>query len=167
MSDRKNGAAAPRRALPGTITSTHRHELPMSREDVWGLMTEVADFTRWWTWLRSCDAVALAAGEVWRCEVQPPLPYPLRFRVVIDEVKAPQLVRARVEGDVVGDAALELHHSAEGCVASLRSSLAPGSGALRFLSRFAAPVARYGHDWVFDTGARQFVARAIRPVAGD
>jgi hypothetical protein len=153
--------------LPGTITSLHRYELPLPRQAVWSQISEVREFRRWWPWLRACDAVALAAGEVWHCEVQPPLPYPLRFRVVIDEVKAPLLVRARVEGDVVGDAAVELHEAAGGCVASLHSRLAPGNGALRFMSRFAAPIARFGHDWVLDSGARQFIARAVLPVPGE
>jgi hypothetical protein len=52
-------------------------------------------------------------------------------------------------------------------VASLHSSLAPGNAALRLVSRFAAPIARFGHDWVLDTGARQFISRAVVPVAGD
>jgi hypothetical protein len=31
------------------------------------------------------------------------------------------------------------------------------------VSRFAAPIARFGHDWVLDSAARQFIARAIEP----
>jgi uncharacterized protein YndB with AHSA1/START domain len=162
-----NGRPPAHRERPGTITSLHRYELPLPPETVWGLISEVGDYPRWWSWLRACDADALAAGEEWRCEVQPPLPYPLRFRVLIDEVKSARLVQARVEGDVVGDATLELQESDEGCMASLRSSLAPGNSALRLMSRFAAPLARYGHDWVLDSGARQFIARAVRPVPGD
>ena len=44
---------------------------------------------------------------------------------------------------------------------------APGTTALRLVSRFAGPVARFGHDWVLDSGARQFIARAVAPVVGD
>jgi hypothetical protein len=32
---------------------------------------------------------------------------------------------------------------------------------LRAISRLARPVAAFGHDWVLDTGFRQFSARAI------
>ena len=44
---------------------------------------------------------------------------------------------------------------------------APGNTALRLVSRFAAPIARFGHDWVLDSGARQFIARAVEPLVGD
>ena len=46
-------------------------------------------------------------------------------------------------------------------------SLAPGNGALRVMSRFAGPLARVAHDWVLDTGARQFISRAIPAVPGE
>ena len=52
-------------------------------------------------------------------------------------------------------------------MATLRSSLAPGNTALQLVSRFAAPIAKFGHDWVLDSGARQFLARAVVPVSDD
>jgi hypothetical protein len=154
-------AAAPK--LPGSITTEHRYELPVGREVIWALISDVSAYQTWWTWLRIFDANKLVAGEEWRCEVQPPLPYPVRFRVIIDQLHAPETVRARVEGDVVGSAVLTLEEIDGGCTALLTSSLAPGNATLRLVSRLAAPVARFGHDWVLDTGARQFVARAIAP----
>ena len=42
----------------------------------------------------------------------------------------------------------------------LTSSLEPGNGFLRTVARLAAPVVRYGHDWVLDSGARGFIERA-------
>jgi len=35
------------------------------------------------------------------------------------------------------------------------------------VSRLAKPVARFGHDWVLDSGARQFIARAITPTLAE
>jgi len=157
--------------IRGAITTEHRYLLPLGREGVWDLISDVGAYQRWWTWLRIFDAVGLEAGEEWRCEVQPPLPYPVRFRVLIDEVRAPWLVRARVEGDVLGTATLTLEEGtggvdgADGCTALLASSLAPGNATLRLVSRLAAPVARFGHDWVLNSGARQFIAKAT-PTAG-
>lgn len=151
----------------GSITTVHRYDLPLPREEVWGLISEVSHYRRWWPWLRSFDAAALAAGEEWRCAVQPPVPYVVRFRVVIEHVEAPVLVRATVKGDVVGTATLTLDDGEDRCTATLRSSLAPGNSALRLISRFAAPIARFGHDWVLDSGARQFIDRALVPVVGD
>jgi uncharacterized protein YndB with AHSA1/START domain len=154
-------------ALRGTITTVHTYELPLPRQEVWNLIGEVSQYRTWWPWLRAFDAQTLAQGEEWRCEVQPPMPYLVRFGVVIEQVEASVLVRARVIGDVVGVATLMLADSETGCTATLDSALAPGNKALRLVSRFAAPVARFGHDWVLDSGARQFVTRAVEPLVGD
>lgn len=162
-----DAGAPPAIELPGSITTVHRYDLPLPRGEVWGLISEVSHYRRWWPWLRSFDAAALAAGEEWHCVVQPPVPYLVRFGVVIEQVEAPGLVRATVSGDVVGTAALALDDGEDGCTATLWSSLAPGNRALRLVSRFAAPIARFGHDWVLDSGARQFIERAVEPLVGD
>lgn len=157
----------PASAVPGAITTVHRYDMPLPRIEVWSLISEVSSYRNWWPWLRAFDAVALAAGDEWRCEVQPPMPYLVRFGVVIEHVEPAALVRATVTGDVVGLAALTLQDTDTGCTATLDSSLAPGNRALRLVSRFAAPIARFGHDWVLDSGARQFIARAVDPLVGD
>jgi uncharacterized protein YndB with AHSA1/START domain len=145
----------------------HCYDMPLPLAEVWALISDVSHYRTWWPWLRVFEAAALAAGEEWRCEVQPPVPYPVRFRVEIEHIEAPRLVRADVSGDVVGDATLTLDDGGTGCVATLRSSLAPGNTALKLVSRFAGPIARFGHDWVLDSGARQFIARAVEPLVGD
>jgi hypothetical protein len=127
----------------------------------------VRDYTNWWPWLSACDARSLAAGEEWRCEVHPPIPQPVRFRVIIEEIEEPALVRAQVLGDVIGKAILTLDESDVGCVMRLRTSLAPGNRTLRLVSSFTGPIARFAHDWVLDNGARQFVDHAVAPVLGD
>jgi hypothetical protein len=153
--------------LPGTISTVRGYDLPLSRDEVWEQISTVSNYRSWWPWLRRFEAGALAAGEEWRCEVQPPLPYVLRFQVDIEKVLAPTLVHALVLGDVVGDATLELEETEGGCRATMNSALAPGNAALRMLSRFAAPVARFGHDWVLDSGARQFIAHVAPSRLGD
>jgi hypothetical protein len=185
-----NGKAGGGGKRLGAITTVHRYELPLPCESVWSLIGQVQGFRSWWPWLRQFEGQGLAVGDEWRCTVQPPVPYLVRFRVVIDHVEEPYLVRARVLGDVVGDATLTLEASPEavgsapgspsgagsngngraaggGCTASLESSLAPGNRALGVVSRFAAPVARFGHDWVLDSAARQFIAKAVEPALGD
>ena len=157
----------PARERPGSISTVHRYDLPLPRGEVWALISEVSRYRTWWPWLRVFEAVALAEREQWRCEVQPPVPYPVRFRVEIEHVEAPVLVHATVSGDVVGEATLVLQEQATGCLATLRSSLAPGSTTLQVVSRFAGPIARFGHDWVLDSGARQFIARAVEPLVAD
>ena len=157
----------PARELAGSITTVHRYDLPLPRQEVWSLISEVSQYRRWWPWLRVFDAAALAEGEEWGCEVQPPVPYAVRFRVLIEHIEAPVVVRAKVSGDVVGEAILSLEDGNAGCRATLQSSLAPGTTALQLVSRFGGPIARFGHDWVLDSGARQFVARAVEPLVGD
>ena len=149
--------------IPGSITTEHRYDLPIERSAVWTLISDVSAYKTWWSWLRIFEAEGLKRDAEWRCEVQPPLPYPVRFRVIIEETKRASFVRARVEGDVIGTATLTLSDPEEGCVAVLASALAPGNATLRLVSRLASPVARFGHDWVLDSGARQFIARAVTP----
>jgi hypothetical protein len=171
-----NGSAP--REIRGAITTDHRYELPLGQETVWSLINGVERYRSWWPWLRQFEGGGLSVGDEWRCTVQPPVPYLVRFRVVIGHVEPPSLVRAQVLGDVVGDATLRLEPAvveeadgngvgATGCVALLHSSLAPGNTALAVVSRYAAPVARFGHDWVLDSAARQFITRAIEPALGD
>ena len=179
-----NGNGSEAREVRGTITTRHRYELPLEPETVWSLINGVERYRSWWPWLRQFEAGGLSVGDEWRCTVQPPVPYVVRFRVVIDHVEPPSMVRAQVLGDVVGEATLTLEPTGgttgttgttgvgttpDGarCVAVLHSSLAPGNTALAVVSRFAAPVARFGHDWVLDSAARQFIARAIEPALGD
>lgn len=166
--------AGPADERPGTITTVHTYDLPLARQEVWALISDVANYRQWWPWLRVFEALSLAEGEEWRCQVQPPVPYPVRFQVGIEEVRPSSLVRALVRGDVLGEATLTLDDAAafagtgavagstSGTVVTLSSALAPGNAALRLVSRFAPPVARFGHDWVLDSGVRQFVARATR-----
>jgi hypothetical protein len=155
------------RGVPGAITTVHRYELPLGPETVRSLINSVERYRSWWPWLRRFEGGGLSAGDEWRCTVQPPVPCMVRFRVVIDHVEPPSQVRAQVLGDVVGRATLRLEPEAHGCVAVLQSSLAPGNTALAAVSRFAAPLARFGHDWVLDSAARQFIARAIEPALGN
>ncbi len=154
------------KAVPGTISTVRGYDLPLSCAEVWEQISAVDNYRSWWPWLRRFDARALDSGEEWRCEVQPPLPYIVRFQVDIEKVEAPVLVHALILGDVVGDATLELEEAEGGCRATLQSALAPGNAALRLVSRFAAPLARYGHDWVLDSGARQFIAHVAPPRPG-
>ena len=99
----------------------HRYDLPLPLGEVWALISEVSEYRTWWPWLRVFEAAALAESEHWRCEVQPPVPYPVRFRVEIEHVEAPVLVHAKVRGDVVGDATLTLEEGVP--------DVAPRSGA--------------------------------------
>jgi hypothetical protein len=141
--------------------SDRRYQLPVSPTELWAALTRLDRYQLWWPWLREFDAQLLAGDETWDCLVQPPLPYRVRFVVALEEVTAPTTVRASITGDVVGEARLDIVEQPDGSEARLVSHLEPGNGFLRAVARVAAPVVRYGHDWVLDTGARQFIDRAV------
>ena len=139
--------------------SDRRYGFAMSPTELWAQIDAVSNYPTWWPWLREFDGVALAAGEVWHCAVQPPLPYVVRFQVTIEAVEQPSYVAATISGDVVGTAELRIAARHDGCEARLEADLGPQKQALRALSIAARPLVRFGHNWVLDAGARQFRAR--------
>jgi hypothetical protein len=145
-----------------TIRSDRRHRFEVPVDELWSALSDPSQYRRWWPWLRRLDGAAFEEGASWRCEVQPPLPYVLRFDLHLEEVEAARFATARIEGDIVGHAAIDVHpHGDAGSELRLVAALAPSSPALRAVARVAAPIARFGHDWVLDTGLRQFRRRAL------
>lgn len=143
------------------VRSDRHYEFAVGPDELWAAVTRVEDYRRWWPWLRRLRAEAFAEGETWACLVQPPLPYSLRLRVTLDEVVAPRFVTATIGGDIEGHAGLDITPAGEGSRLRLVSTLTPTNAVLRAFARVAQPVVRYGHDWVLDTGVRQFRQRAI------
>ena len=145
------------------VRSDRRHRFAVEPDELWAAVTAVDRYPDWWPWLRSFEATALVVGDAWRCVVQPPLPYSVRFTLTIDEVVPAQRVAATVRGDITGTASVELTARPEGGTeARLVADLAPTHLLLRAMGVLAGPVVRRAHDWVLDTGARQFRDRALR-----
>ena len=138
------------------ITSDRSYPFPIAPSELWVRIQAVDEFPRWWPWLHRFDGQDMAPGAVWQCTVRPPLPYALSFAITIDEVVEHERVTASITGEIVGRAALHLAATAGGCTARLCSQLAPASRILQAVALVARPVAAKGHDWVLDTGARQF-----------
>jgi hypothetical protein len=143
------------------IRSDRHDAFEVPPEDLWAAMAEVGCFRTWWPWLRELDATALEPGAVWSAVVQPPLPYRLRFDVHIVEVVTLSSVTARVTGDIEGSARLDIGATPTGSTLHLISELAPTSSVLRTVATLAGPVVRFGHEWVLDTGLRQFRDQAL------
>jgi hypothetical protein len=143
------------------VRSDRQYDLPVAPQALWDRLTAVGEYPTWWSWLRGFEADTLSQGERWRCTVQPPLPYRVRFDVHLDVVRPCERIEARVTGDVLGTASLVIDPHPDGSTARLQSDLAADNGALRLAARYLAPVVRYGHRWVLDTGARQFTERAL------
>lgn len=145
------------------IRSDRRFPFDVGRGAVWSAVTRIDRYREWWPWLERFEGAAFETGQRWRCRVKPPVPYALEFEVVLVEVVGAERVRAHIEGDIEGWAELT---AADGTDASsseyrLVSELSPANGLLRVVARLARPIAHFGHDWVLDTGVRQFRAAAL------
>jgi hypothetical protein len=138
------------------IASDRRYPFAVDPSTFWSMIKAVDEYPSWWPWLRRFDARGLESGDVWTCTVQPPLPYVLSFSITIDEVVPYELVTAQVSGEISGGAQLAIAETAAGCEVRLTSQLAPANRFLQTVALVARPVVRMGHDWVLDTGARQF-----------
>jgi hypothetical protein len=142
------------------VSSDRTYRFPLPHHELWEQITDVAGYRTWWPWLREFDARAFEQGEVWQCTVQPPLPYAVRFRVALDEVVEGVSVAATITGDIVGWAHLDVAALSDGSEVRLTSDLGPANALLRFVAVAARPMARFGHNWVLDTGAKQFGQRS-------
>lgn len=145
---------------PVHLRSDRRYQLPLEPEALWDRIADVGSFQRWWPWLRELEADGLEVGERWRCAVSPPLPYVVRFTVRIDALEHPARIEVTVDGDIRGAARLDIRERAGGSEARLVSALSPDHRVLRLLTMAARPMVRFGHDWVLDSGARQFTRHA-------
>ena len=145
------------------IRSDRRFRFDVERASVWAAITSIERYRQWWPWLHEFDGTAFSEGVRWRCEVKPPLPYTVHFDVILIEVVEHNIVRARIEGDITGWSQLTAIDHDSGCEVRLISELSPASETLRLVARVARPVAAFGHDWVLDTGARQFRSAALHP----
>ncbi|HEX4868133.1 MAG TPA: SRPBCC family protein [Acidimicrobiales bacterium] len=143
------------------VDTDRRYTFAVAPEDLWATVTQVDRYQEWWPWLRRFDGTELVQDARWRCTVQPPLPYAVRFAVCLDQVDAPMAARATVSGDVVGHAHITIGPAAAGSEVHVRATLSPANGFLRVVSRVAGPVVRFGHDWVLDSAVRQFTSRAL------
>ena len=147
-----------------TFRSDRSWTFALAPDALWDRMTAVEEYPSWWSWLERFRPIGgFEPGARWSCTVVPPVPYGVSFSLLIDRVEPMREVRARVVGDIRGEATLTLDEVADGCTARLRSQLAPSSPLLRGVGAVAPPRVEWSHDWVLDQGQRQFVERALDP----
>ena len=127
---------------------------------VWDTLRQVDRYRDWWPWLRSFDARGLEQGDRWTCTVRPPLPYQVTFTIVLEDVVGGEAVAARVEGDVEGEARIDLVPDTDGTDLRLVADLHAATPWLRRLDRWARPVARFGHDRIIDRALADLARRA-------
>lgn len=148
--------------MPTLFAADRAFTFDVSAARFWETINRTDDFPRWWNWLHHFDAEGLKEGVEAACEVRAPLPYSLRFDVVVERVVDGELVETTVRGDIAGPARLEVEPLDDGrCRARLVWSLEPCTPLLRNMARFARPVMEWGHDRVLEIGVRQFRRRAL------
>jgi hypothetical protein len=143
------------------LTSDRSFTFPVAPAVLWAAIGDVGRYQVWWPWLTLFEARGLHTGEVWRCRVRPRLPYPVRFAVHLRDVEPCRRVAATVDGDLTGTAELTVAPAPGGCRVHLVSRLSPRARGLWLLTALTRPLARRGHDWILDAGARQFADRAL------
>lgn len=143
----------------GRLRTDRSYPLDDPPERAWDALTCVGDYQRWWPWLLSFEARALAPGERWRARIRVPMPWSLRFTIDIAAVSPPERVAATLTGDIEGTAAVTLERAGTGATIRLHSDLAPRHPLLHVVHRLAPEVSRRLHDRVVDRAFRQFASR--------
>ena len=135
----------------------------MPPAELWEALSRTHEYPMWWSWLRVFESPGLVEGTVARCVVRAPLPYSLRFNVLVDEVVPEELVVARVEGDISGPARLEIAplSATGGSEARLVWEVEVRDRVLRGAAVVARPLMEWGHEWVVANGVNQFRRRAL------
>jgi hypothetical protein len=128
---------------------------------LWAALARTDDYPRWWPWLRELSGDGLVPGGRTECVVRAPIPYTLRFTVVVGELEPGRRVDAVVEGDLAGPARLEVDGDGAGSRVRLLWEVDLRPPALRAAARVGRPVMEWGHDWVVANGVEQFLRRAL------
>lgn len=136
--------------------------LPVPPAELWSVLSVTEDYTRWWPWLRVCEATGLEAGTTARCEIRSPLPYRLRCDVHVDRVEPGRALDATVSGDLVGPAELRITSLPEGSRARLSWALELRAPLLSRLVPVTRPAMAWAHDVIVTLGLDQFRRRALR-----
>jgi len=136
--------------------------LPVAPSELWSVLSATDDYTRWWPWLRVCDAAGLEPGSVARCEIRSPLPYRLRCDVHVQRVDPGRSLAATVGGDLVGPAGLEITPAPDGSRARLTWALELRAPLLSRLVPVTRPAMAWAHDVIVTAGLDQFRRRALR-----
>ena len=134
----------------------------VSPAELWDVLSQTNRYQSWWPWLRSFDAPdGLVTDSMARCLIRGPLPYSLSFRVNVRNAVPLRVLETDVEGDIRGQARLEVEETADGCRARLVWELDLRDQLLMPLALIARPALEWGHERVVSSGVEQFRRRAL------
>lgn len=141
-------------------------EFDASPDEFWAAISRTSEFTDWWSWLRRLDVPGLHEGVVADCAIRPYLPYVVAFQVHVLRAEPGRLVRARITGDLRGDASVELAPSGTGTEVRMSWDLDVARKSLAVIMNVIGPLVVIGHERVVDQGLESFRRRALAPAAG-
>lgn len=140
------------------LTLDGRYHFDGSPDEVFHTMSQVEDFPAWWRWLRNYEIEngGLAPGGVLRGLVVPPIPYTFHVSILVDDLDPGSFIRARLRGDLHGDAAVWLVDHPVGCELTIRWDVEMRKPSMRAAARFCRPLLVWGHDHVIEVAVRRF-----------
>jgi carbon monoxide dehydrogenase subunit G len=143
---------------PYVLEYEGRFDLPAPPQEVWSALEHVERFETWWGWLGQfrLEGDGLTEGSVLHGVVAPPLPYRMRLRVELLDCDPPHRIDASVDGDLVGQARLELEPEGAGTRARVAWEIEMMQRPMRAACRVAFPLLRWGHDRVVDATVAGF-----------
>ncbi|HET6876094.1 MAG TPA: SRPBCC family protein [Jatrophihabitans sp.] len=153
-------AASGTLTIVGEFRFRSRWRLPASPDTVYAVLADVAGYPLWWPQIRSARPLGDGAGEL-TCRSL--LPYDLTFAMRREiEDPAGRVLRARLEGDLVGISQWTIDGDAAGTIAvfdeevDVAVAARPGTrgGLVRAAGRLARPALRYNHDHMMRSGER-------------
>jgi len=146
-----------------TFRFRHRWHVPVERADAYAVLSDLADYPRWWPQVQSVERIDDSTAAV---VCRSLLPYRLRFRMrVARQDPDAGVLEARLSGDLEGWCRWSLAHSAPPSVSAERP--APGGTTLLFeqvvvtpnrllrsLAVLGRPALRLNHTWMMRSGHR-------------
>ncbi len=146
------------------ITYRREYGFDLAPDRLWERLEEVDQFETWWPWLSEfrIEGDGLSAGSILRGVVAPPLPYRMRLQVELVDCDRPYLIRAKIGGDLIGDALLQLRPEDAGSRAEVAWTVEMLQPAMRLASRIGRPVLQWGHDRVVEMTVAGFRRRIER-----
>jgi carbon monoxide dehydrogenase subunit G len=155
---------------PSVVTTDRGFSFDLPPDQIWSRLEEFDQFESWWSWLSDfrVEGEGLQAGSVLYGSINPPLPYRMDVRVELVECDRPTAIRARISGDLIGDAHLRFEPEAAGTLAKVTWAIEMRQPAMGLASRIGHPVLQWGHDRVVEltvAGFRRRIAdsQAVRP----
>lgn len=134
-----------------------------SRERVWEVLSDVAQWPSWWRWLRRVDALAEGdadgVGARHRCAFRTALPYTLTFDAEVRAVSPPTSIELRVRGELAGAGVWELAAADGGSWLRYTWIVATTRRWMNVLAPVAGPAFAWNHHVLMRDFARGLAAR--------